>query len=153
MGAGRKKLLTVARLFHSDFAKYGRTCDDCRRWKFERNGRVALDRTKRLPSGEQDPDGWLEMPPGVDPPCHDCGKTVGLAVRHWSNVTEPGWWHYKAFRFVQRCEAVNWQTPAANDPIVRRNAELVRMAADASEREDQTGLLVVLGLLARGRRG
>lgn len=153
MGGRRKKLLVVARLFHSDTAKYGRSCTDCRTWKYESSGRVALDRTKRLPSGELDPDAWMPMPAGVDPPCHDCGKTVGLRVRHWKHAPDPEWWHYKAFRHHQKCRAVNWAGPDAADPIVRRNAELFRMAEDAAASEDQAGMLVTLGLLTKRGRG
>jgi len=155
VGGGRKKLLTVARLFHTDYPRYGRSCEDCRTWKYEKDGRVALDRTKRREDGTQDRDDpafWLRMPEGVDPPCHDCGKTVGLQVRHWSGVSEPEWWHYRAFRHHQRCKAVNWQTPDSVDPIVQRHAELFDMVAEAKGREDQTGMLLVLGLMAKSKR-
>jgi hypothetical protein len=140
-------------LYYTDPAKYGRSCADCRRWVHDKDtGRRALDKTKRLPSGEQDPEGWLLMPPSSDPPCHDCGKTAGMDPkrRHWRfGPPDPPEWCYRVFRHWQRCRAVRWNTTHGADPIVKRNAALFEEVEAAHERSQQTGVLALLGLLKR----
>ena len=153
MGGGRKKLIAVARLYCGDPTKYGRSCQDCKRWVYDADtGRRALDKTKRLPDGGQDPGAFLPMPKTSDPPCHTCAKTVGMepSRRHWRfGPPDPPEWCYRAFKFFLRCRAVNWQTPHAGDPVVMRNAELFQGVLEAHERGQHLGMLTALGLLKR----
>lgn len=150
MEAGRKKLTTVARLYHLDRAKFGRTCEECAASVFdESTGRVRLDRTRSRP-GRPVP---LARDKRTEPPCHECPKTVGLEVRHWSHLKaeggDPPEWCYHTFRHFRRCEAVQWQTPDAADHIVQANAERFAAVRRDAESGRNEGLLVALGILKK----
>ena len=141
MGGRDKKLLTAARLYFSDPPKYGRDCLDCRRNNYdETTGKVKMSRVSGY---------TLPMLRIGSPPCHECGKTVGLEPRDrvWANATEPGPRAYRAFRFWLECRAVGeWP----RDPIVRRFASACAMVEEAVRNGRSAGVLEVLGLV-RGR--
>lgn len=138
----------MARLWWTDFAKFGRTCLDCRTYQFdETTGKKTPDRTKAregLP---------MLRVKSVDPPCHDCSKTVGLTVRHWLGATDPPGWAYRAFKHYRTCKAVRWHVPAATDPIVQRNAALFDGLWDVIEQGRSAGVLEILSLVGAGGRG
>lgn len=137
--------------------KFGRTCAECLLYQYdEATGRPAEDRTRRhLPAG--DPGRLLKRARSHTPPCYDCGKTVGLAERHWRFVKDAGLdppeAAYRAFHHFRRMEAVNWQGGAAADPIVQWAACLFRSVRDTAEGGRNEGLLVALGLLKRRAGG
>lgn len=144
MGGGRKKLLTVARLWFLDGSKYGRSCRDCRTMVYdEETGRPAPDRTKpglALP---------MFRPKGSDPPCHDCPKTIGQESRHFTAAVDPPAWCYRAFRHWRECNAVAWSGPDAADKLVRRNAALFQSVKDSVE-QGRTGAILQLFGARRG---
>jgi hypothetical protein len=133
----------VARLFALSPEKFGRSCKDCKTFVYdERSGRQSPDRTKPGESLRR----TRQM---GDPPCHECGKTVGLEVRHYTNATDPPDWCYRTFRHWRTMEAVEWQVPEAADPIIQRNALYFNAVRDAQHRGRDAGLLEMLGLLRR----
>lgn len=132
----------VARLFFGDPVKFGRDCRDCREYVYdESTGKREMSRV----SGYTLP---MYRPAAADPPCYECGKTVGLKVRHWRQVSDAPWWAYRAFRFWQQCRAVR-EYP--RDPIVRRCAWIFDGVEEAHRSGRSTGVLEVLGLLLRPR--
>lgn len=137
--------MAVARLYYTDAARFGRSCLDCRRWLHEADGSRREDRTKTTPGNPV----WLPLPRGTDPPCHTCGKTVGLKVRHWRFAPDPPEWCYRAFYHYRQCRAVGWSTPDARDPIVRRNAVAFDAVRESAEEAGDRAVLISLGLLKR----
>lgn len=125
-----------------DRMKFGRDCGDCRLHHYdEETGRPKLSRVSnyKLPMFRSKRD---------DPPCHDCGKTVGMEERHWRNAIDPPDWAYRAFRHWRTCRAVGGFPP---DRIVFRNALAFDSVREASESGRGAGLLEVLGLAVRRR--
>lgn len=135
--------MTVARLFSLTPEKFGRSCKDCKTFVYdERSGRRSPDRSR---PGES----MRRTRTMGDPPCHECGKTIGLEVRHYSFAHDPPDWCYKTFRHWRAMEAIQWQASEASDPIIRRNALLFNAVRDAQQRGRDAGILEVLGLVRR----
>lgn len=84
-----------------------------------------------------------------DPPCHECGKTIGLKVRHWTTANDPPMWCYNTFRHWRTMEAVKWHAKESTDPIVRRNALLFSSVRDSMDRGRAGAVIDMLGLLRR----
>jgi hypothetical protein len=95
----------------------------------------------------------MERPPGTPTPCHMCPKVPRGAVPRGvqarpehaielSRRNAQAYWHYL------ECKATG-RFP--DDPIVRRNAALIRLVEEEVERErgDPRGLLPVLVSLLR----
>lgn len=133
--------------------KFGRTCGECVLYQYdEATGKPAADRTKRaLPLADERR--LLRRSKGHTPPCHECGKTVGLDERHWRFVRDAGLdppeSAYRAFGLFRQLDAVGWPAAEAADPIVRWAACLFRAIRDAAAQGRNEHLLTALGLLGR----
>ena len=113
-----------------------RSCTDCQMHVYdEKTGERKTDR-----SGNPVP-----RPKGTVAPCRvsasACAKgtpeqSKGISDRNWK-----AWQHY------QECRAVGM---FPDDPIVRRNAAIIRAATDAAERQQQAQSLGPLAALIRG---
>jgi hypothetical protein len=64
-------------------------------------------------------------------------------------LDDAGWLAYSHYL---ECKAVNWQCPDALDPVVRRNAALIRSAEDeaASIKEQRRLIALATSLRPRG---
>lgn len=143
MGDGRKKLLTVARLWWLTPEKFGRSCRDCVTFIYdELSGRRAPDKTGAR-------EFMMRTKKMGDPPCHECGKTIGLALRHYSVAPDPPTWCYRVFRHWRSMEAVRWNFAQDIDPIVKRNATLFSAVRDAMDRGRAGALIEMLGIIKR----
>jgi hypothetical protein len=138
VGGGRKKLLTVARLFFIDRVKFDRPCRVCREYVFdEETGKPELRRGTSLP---------MLRPRGSSPPCHSCPKTIEEppAGRSWTAAIDPPKWAYRAFRHWRQCAAVGFHVSDVEDRIVRRNAALFQSVADSVEAGHRGALFALL---------
>lgn len=136
MGGRLKKLLTVARLWFLDRAKFGRTCESCRKWQFdEETGDVTPNRTDGEP---------MRRPLRTLPPCHTCPKTAGQKDRHWRHATDPPAWAYLTFRHWRQLAAVNWAGGDGRDKIVRKNAAIFQSVIDAVTQARGASIMDVL---------
>lgn len=102
------------------------TCDDCQTWVYDREWRRGERREygnatpcRRCPKGKLD----ARPHPEKD-----------LSDRNWQ-----AWMHY------QECRAVNH---FPDDPIVRRNAAIIRAAEDSAARSMEGGMLGLLSVVA-----
>ena len=112
-----------------------RSCDDCRKWMYDDAGNVAKRRDTR---GIELP---ILRPAAVPTPCYRCPKTEGNQVRTSFNavmMTETGWQTYRHYR---ECAAT---LSFPDDPIVTRNASLIRSVLDSAERSTETRRHVAL---------
>lgn len=91
----------------------------------------------------------MPRPKRSDPPCHECGKTVGKSERHWRYATDPPLWCYRTFRHWLTCRAVG---TVPDNPIVHRNAYYFSEVAHWSEMGKGNQVLEVLGLIGQGRK-
>lgn len=93
-------------------------------------------------------------PKGAPLPCHKCPKTEGQPARTRRHAVEFSPRNRRAFWHYQECRAV-LQFP--DDPIVRRNAALLRQWFDLAERRPLERLAQTLSLVtlaaSPGRRG
>lgn len=97
-------------------AFYALSCGDCEKW-LHVDGIVT--RRVGLP---------VARPKGVITPCHTCPKTADAPVRDRRHATEPTDRSRRVLRHYRECRAVG-RFP--DDPIVRRNAGLIREVEDA----------------------
>lgn len=120
-----------------------RSCDDCQTWLYDDRGGNFGERLLR---------GGMPIPraKGSRTPCAFCPKippgqpAVPTSAVELDEAGYQCWDHYRA------CKGVNWQVPEAADPIVRRNAGLIRAVEEAVERaSQQRTALTVLGSLGR----
>jgi len=92
----------------------------------------------------------MPRPKGVIPPCFRCDKVSdqspkinGHKTFHYAvEVTEKSW---AAITFHEECEAVNcWPKNIYGevDPIVKRNAAIIKSHRDSHERQEQKSTLI-----------
>ena len=89
-------------------------------------------------------DGGLPLvrPPGQKTPCHDCPKVPDYAPEKSSAYAiEPSEKSHRAYQHYLECAAVG-QFP--DDPLVRRNARIIRQVEQAWERRPLQTLLTLL---------
>lgn len=118
-----------------------RSCEDCARWVYLDDGRQQL--RLGLP---------VLRPKGTPTPCWKCPKVPEDApakVReHAEELSDQNW---LAYRHYLECRAVG-RFP--DDPIVRRQASLVRQVTEGWERGSLAArldaILTTLGVLTRG---
>lgn len=95
------------------------------------------------------------LPKGAEPPCHECAKTIGMAVRSWKDVSDATPRAYRTLRHYRQCRAVGWAVPFSGDKIVMKNAILLRTVEDAAEQlkqSEMTDAILRLAQLAIARR-
>lgn len=85
----------------------------------------------------------MARPPGTDPPCHDCPKTIGMQTRHWDGAPDPTERTRKTYQHFRECSAVG---KFPDDPIVRRNAMIIRTVEDSIARGRAMGVMAMFGL-------
>lgn len=125
----------------------GRSCADCRQWCYQDSAERLSGKKMLLANGQP-------MPRVVadSMPCRICPKIPRSSVpagqqpgpHHAVELTPQNlqaYWHYL------ECKAVGC-FPA--DPIVRRNAALIRLVEDDLDRERGDVMPLFLGLLSRG---
>ena len=142
------KLVDAVRvvLYHP---KWSLPCGVCEKWLYK-DGVF-----KRDAAGEIEPRGQLPTPCGVcaKVPLHlrqiypDETQRLRAAAHEFSPANRKFW------EFYNRMKAVNWQDPAARDPLVQYMAGGVRELEDRHERDNQDRThesnLFVLGLIAK----
>lgn len=118
-------------LFHPEWA---RSCTDCRTWMYNEDGRQSM--RAGVP---------LRRPRGTLTPCHKCPKIPADAPRRawWAAAGELSARNRQAYRHYRECRAVG---VFPDDPIVRRNAALIRRVEEAFEREPLVQLNALLVL-------
>ena len=113
-----------------------RDCEDCKVWVYdERTGEKALR------FGEP-----YQRPPGAKPPCSSCAKIPLGVIPRPENATNLSEKNQRAYRHYRECRAV-LKFPD-HDPIVRRNAALIRQAEDeaAAQQERQWVEVMLAGV-------
>jgi len=135
-------------LAHPEIA--GRPCEECKQWLYQDTAERLSGR--KLVTGDGRP---MPRPPAGRPgvlttPCRQCPKIPpGVEPRpehavELSERNQQAYWHYLRSKAVGRFP---------RDPIVERNAGLIRMVEDEVSREReaaQIGVLELLPLLALG---
>lgn len=93
-------------------------------------------------------------PLGVLTPCRTCPKIPAGAKPYPEHAVEFGAEEWAVWRHYAECKAVGWQVSDAADPVVRRNAGLLRQVEDAAADAKSSGRVeALLGLLARPQGG
>lgn len=82
---------------------------------------------------------------GTVPPCVWCPKIPEGEPKNRDHAIEMSDKNRKAFIHYQECRAVG---AFPDDPIVRRNARIIREVCDAIDREDQMTFQATIGALA-----
>lgn len=120
----------------------GRSCADCKAWMFD-DSPTRLSGRKFVRAGQPQP-----RPPNLPTPCHQCPKIPAGADPKPENAVELSPKNWRAYSHYLECRAV-LKFPDA-DPIVRRNAVLIRMVEDEARdaREDRRADLTTSLLLA-----
>lgn len=124
----------VIRRFRPEFA--GRSCADCKRWLYRPDG------SKMVRGRPQD--GGLPMlrPQGQPTPCHECPKVPSDAPERTSaHAIEPSEKSWLAYQHYLECAAVG---SFPDDPIVKRNARVIRQVEQMWERQPLQTLLTLL---------
>lgn len=116
-------------LFHPEWS---RSCADCLSWLYADDGHVV----KRC--GEP-----VSRPKGAPTPCHKCPKIPFGAVPVRANAVELTEQNYRAYLHYLECRAVG---KFPDDPIVRRNARILRALQDEFEQRPLWKLIALLGL-------
>ncbi len=130
----------VIQRFRPEF--FGRTCADCKRWLYRPDG------TKMVRGRPQDGGKPIPRPEGQPTPCHECPKVPDDAPEKSSQYAlEPSERSKAAYLHYLECVAVG-RFP--DDPIVRRNAAIIRRVEQMWERQP---LQTLLTLLSRGSDG
>ena len=132
-------------LLHPEVA--GRTCDDCRRYVYDDTPAGMGQRSLR-----RDDKGRMTLPIHrpltAVTPCHQCPKT---STGRREDAVEIDRRTVQVYRHYRECRAVGWQVSEANDPIVRRNAAIVREIEDAADQGREATLNALLGQLVATR--
>lgn len=126
-----------------------RTCSQCLRFMHDDKPGAMGPRTLR-----RDAQGRMTLPVfrpfNAATPCHQCPRTQpdmppGPANGRRSELTED---NLRAILHYRRCRAVNWQTPDAADPLVRRTAAILQGVDDEAARlESARGHVLTEALL------
>ncbi len=117
-------------LFHPEWS---RSCNDCVTWLYDDDGNVS----KRCGVPNR-------RPKGVPTPCFKCPKIPsGAAPPDRSNAVELTERNFAAYVHYLECRAVG-QFPA--DPIVRRNARILRAIQDEAEQKPLHKLIALVSL-------
>lgn len=96
------------------------SCPECQTWMYD-----AETGKKKLKGGLP-----VRRPKGTPLPCHACPKIPDGDYPHPANAVELSEENYLAFAHYRRCRAVN-RFP--EDPVVGRNAAVIRLVEDAVE--------------------
>lgn len=123
-------------LFHPEWS---RTCGDCVQWLYGDDGKPVMrcDEPQKRPRG-------------APTPCHKCPKIPEGVAKVRENAVELSEKNARAYLHFLECRAVG-RFP--NDPIVRRNARILRALMDEAEQKPLHRLLAMLSLGANnGRR-
>jgi hypothetical protein len=102
----------------------------------------------------------MRRPQGQPTPCDaPCPKIPPGSELRAESAVELSDRNRRCLQHFLECEAVNWQTPDAADPLVAYHASVVRAARERAERGRQGQAaaslvpLLRLGLMERGGRG
>jgi hypothetical protein len=114
-------------LFHPEWS---RSCVDCATWLYDDSGAV----TKRCGVPNR-------RPKGAATPCHKCPKIPDGEVAVRENAIELSEKNMQAYRHYLECRAVG-EFP--DDPIVRRNARILRQIHDEAEQRPLYNLMAML---------
>lgn len=121
-------------LFHPDWA--ARSCDDCKKYIYNDDGTVTT---------KTGPDGRTKLPvlrpEGTVTPCWQCPKIPEGVLPKSENAIELNAKNRTAFRHYKECRAVG-RFP--DDPIVLRNAAVIREIYDQCEASRWDSLSVAL---------
>jgi hypothetical protein len=116
-------------------------CHDCQRWLHNQDWKPVEKRGRKVPRHGP-------------PPCRTCPKIEKGVEPRPENATRltPEFW--ETWRHYHESAAVGWQTPDALDPLVRRNAAVIRGVLDAAERvrHDSTQQLILAALAGAATR-
>ena len=120
----------------------GRSCEVCEKTVFDDQpdrltARPVIDRATSLP---------LVRPAGSPLPCRICPRTAQAEDRIRANAISMSEKNWQAWQHYKECKAVG-EFP--NDPIVRRNAAIIREVEDHCERRDRSQISEILAALAR----
>ena len=118
-------------LFHPEF---DRTCADCQKYLYDDDGLLV-----RRPARTGLP---VLRPKGAATPCHKCPKIPKGEAPLPTNAQELSEKNRRAFGHYLQCRAVG-RFP--EDPIVRRNAVVIREVHDEFERRPLVLLTTILG--------
>lgn len=116
------------------------TCGDCQRWLYDpARGWERVEKPKGTPQ---------PRPAGSAPPCWQCPKIPAGEPPHPANAVEPGEDVYRMVAHYLRCKAV-LRFPA--DPLVERNAAIIRLVEDGLARAEQARTLRAAAGIAAAR--
>lgn len=132
-GRGKKLAATVRLiLFHPEVAN--RSCSDCRKWIYREDGERLTRGPERIP---------VPRAPGAPTPCASCPKIpMDSPAKDAAHAISPSDRSLQAYRHYLECEAVGH---FPDDPIVCRNAGIIRAIRQQWERWPALQLLAVLG--------
>lgn len=98
----------------------GRSCHDCHTWLYDGDGKITQRAGKPV-----------RRPLGVITPCVNCPKIPDGVVKDWHNAESLTEKNSAAFVHYIECRAVG-RFP--DDPIVARNAAVIRKVMDDQDR-------------------
>lgn len=112
--------------------EWSRSCGDCVKWLYDYHGNVCTRAGKPSP-----------RPAGTPTPCHKCPKIPAGEPPIRANAVELSERNFAAYVHYLECRAVG-QFP--DDPIVRRNARILRGLFDEVDKVPMYKLIAMLGL-------
>lgn len=115
--------------------EWSRSCADCLKFAYDESGKVS--RRAGLP---------VLRPPGTPTPCDKCPKIPADApTRSREHAIELSDRNIQAYGHYLECRAIG-QFP--DDPIVRRNARIIRAVCDEQERLPMARIAAALATLS-----
>ncbi len=122
----------------------GRTCEECKKWLYDSDGKI-MTRGRRGTIELQQVPNTSGITPCNDAKTGRCPKIPTDAPQATSHyAVEPSDRSYRAWRHYRECRAVGiWP----NDPIVRRNAAIIRGIYDQYERMPLVQLTTLMRVL------
>ena len=118
------------------------SCRDCQKWMYDRDWR-------RIEKWRRTDEGLKRLPiarsPGHPLPCGTCPKSGPQDGRPHPEK-ELSWRNQRCFLHYLECKATG---SFPDDPIVRRNAGLIRSVEDLHERQKGMLPLMLAGMLAK----
>ncbi len=122
-------------LFHPEWS---RSCSDCVTWLYDDDGKVST--RCDVPN---------KRPKGVPTPCFKCPKIPHGMAPDRQNAVELTDRNFAAYVHYLECRAVDdWPKDASGkvDPIVRRNARILRAIQDEADQKPLHKLIALVSL-------
>lgn len=130
----------------------GRDCEDCKKWVYEDSPDAMAEGPMEFPPGSGKPNPRIPLPQ-FGPRCDWCPKVPKGDPPKPESAVELSAKNWRAYRHYLECRAIGTFGAAADDPIVRRNAMLIKRVQEEAEqvRNLRSSVLALGSVFKKGR--